>query len=120
MGLLGGAGEGGDAAAREPERAGSGPHAGKAILGDSPAEGHIVFFYRPPETIGRPVARSSVVSEAGTFTVTLPAAGEYAAFLRKAIRGIPGGAEEERIGPVRIRVEGSRIIPPVLPFDPKR
>ena len=116
-GLLGGEGEGGDAKPREPERAGSGPLGGKAILGGSPAEGHIVFFYRPPETIGRPAARSSVVSEAGSFTVILPAPGEYTAFLRKAIPGIPGGAEEERFGPVRLRVEGNRIVPAVLPFD---
>jgi len=116
-GLLGGAGEGGDAEAREPERAGSGPLAGKAILGDSPAEGHIVFFYRPPETIGRPAARSSVVSGSGAFTVSLPGPGDYAAYLRKAIRGIPGGAEEERIGPVPVFVEKGRIGPPTLRFS---
>jgi hypothetical protein len=118
-GLLGGAGAGDDAGAREPERAGSGPLGGNATLGGSPAEGHIVFFYRPPETIGRPVARSSVVSDAGTFMVTLPAAGEYTAYLRKAIRGIPGGAEEERIGPVHVLAEKGRIVPQVLPFDAK-
>jgi hypothetical protein len=118
-GLLGGAADGDASTAREAERDGSVRIEGKAILGDLPAEGHIVFFYRPPETIGRPVARSSVVSESGAFTATLPGPGEYAAFLRKAIRGIPGGAEEERIGPVRVRVEGGCFVPPVLPFDAK-
>ena len=75
-----------------------------------------MFFYRPTETIGRPVARSSVVSESGAFTATLPGPGEYAAFLRKAIRGIPGGAEEERLGPIPLRLEGGRIVPPTLRF----
>jgi len=118
-GLLGGAADGEGPAGSETDRERSAPLAGRAILGESPAEGHIVFFYRPTETIGRPVARSSVVSGSGAFTATLPGPGEYAAFLRKAIRGIPGGAEEERIGPVRVRVEGSRFVPPVLPFDAK-
>ncbi len=118
-GLLGGAadGEGPAGSETDPER--SPPFAGRAVIGESPAEGHIVFFYRPTETIGRPVARSSVVSESGAFTATLPGPGEYAAFLRKAIRGIPGGAEEERLGPVRVRVEGGRFVSPVLPFDGK-
>ena len=118
-GLLGGAGEVDGSDTGDTERGGSGVLEGRAILGGSPAEGYIVFFYRPSETIGRPTARSSVVSVSGTFTVTLPVAGEYAAFLRKAIGGIPGGAEEERIGPVRVRAEGSRFVPPVLPFDTK-
>ena len=119
LGLLGGAvdGEGPVGSETDPER--TSPLAGRAILRESPAEGHIVFFYRPTETIGRPVARSSIVSGSGSFTATLPGGGEYAAFLRKAIRGIPGGAEEERIGPVRVRVEGSRFVPPLLPFDAK-
>jgi hypothetical protein len=115
-GLLGREGVDDDAESREPVRAGSIPLGGKAILGGSPAEGRIVFFYRPPETIGRPVARSSVISEAGTFTVTLPAEGEYTAFLRKAIPGMPGGAEEERTGPVPVFVEKGRIVPPTLRF----
>ncbi|MHB8833617.1 MAG: hypothetical protein ACYC9V_10655, partial [Desulfobacteria bacterium] len=70
---------------------------------------------------GRPVARSSVVSGSGAFQATLPCPGEYAVFLRKAIHGIPGGAEEERLGPVRVRVrvEGGRFVPPVLHFDAK-
>jgi hypothetical protein len=118
-GLLGGAVDGEDPAGPETERDGSARIEGKAILGGSPAEGYIVFFYRPTETIGRPVARSSVVSGSGLFAATGPGPGEYAAFLRKATRGIPGGAEEERIGPVRVRVEGSRFVPPVLPFDAK-
>ena len=116
-GLLGGAGEADGAEARDTEQGGSGPLEGRAILGGSPAEGHIVFFYRPPETIGRPSARSSVVSSSGAFTVTLPGAGEYAAFLRRAIGGIPGGAEEERIGPVPVFVEKGRIVPPTLRFS---
>ena len=117
-GLLGGEGSpGGGARQGEPEM--SVAATGKAILAGASSAGHIVFFYRPPETIGRPVARSSVVTEEGTFTVILPAAGEYTAFLRKAIPGIPGGAEEDRIGPVRVRVDEGRFVPPVLPFDRK-
>jgi parallel beta-helix repeat protein len=118
-GLLGGAVDGVGPAGPETDRERSALLAGRAVLGESPAEGHIVFFYRPAETIGRPVARSSVVSGSGAFTATLPGPGEYVAFLRKSIRGIPGGAEEERIGPVPLRVEGGRIVPPVLPFDAK-
>ena len=115
-GLLGGAAGGDASAARDTERDGSVRVEGTAILGDLPAEGRIVFFYRPAETIGRPLARSSVVSGSGAFTVTLPCPGEYAAFLRKAIRGIPGGAEEERLGPIPLRIEGGRIVPPTLRF----
>ncbi|MHB1038815.1 MAG: NosD domain-containing protein [Desulfobacteria bacterium] len=115
-GLLGGALDGDASTARETERDGSVRTEGKAILGDLPAEGYIVFFYRPTEMIGRPVARSSAVSGSGAFQATLPCPGEYAVFLRKAIHGIPGGAEEERIGPIPLRVEGGRIVPPTLRF----
>jgi parallel beta-helix repeat protein len=118
-GLLGGGVDGEGPAGSETDSWRSASPAGRAILGESPAEGYIVFFYRPTETIGRPVARSSIVSGSGAFTAILPGVGEYAAYLRKAIRGIPGGAEEERIGPVRVRVEGSRFVPPVLHFDGK-
>lgn len=92
------------------------PLQGTATLAGKPARGHIVFFYLPPERIGRPVARSSVVSDLGAFTVPLPGPGEYAAYLRMSIPGLPGGAEEERIGPVTVRVEGGRFTDPVLPF----
>ncbi len=115
-GLLGGAVDGEGPAGPETDRERSALFAGRAILGESPAEGHIVFFYRPTEAIGRPVARSSVVSGSGAFTAILPGPGEYAAFLRKAIRGIPGGAEEERVGPVPLRVEDGRIVPSALRF----
>jgi hypothetical protein len=117
-GLLGGAEEGGgetgEAGLRRETRLEA-----RATLRGRPAEGHIVFFYRPPDTIGRPLARSSVVSGNGAFTATLPGDGEYVAFLRKAVPGVPGGAEEERIGPVPARVRESSLIPPVLPFDAK-
>ncbi|GAB4236647.1 MAG: hypothetical protein OHK0028_13660 [Deltaproteobacteria bacterium] len=116
-GLLGGASGGNGADARGSDRLAGSPLPGSALLGGAPAAGYIVFFYRPEETIGRPAARSSVVSESGTFTAVLPGPGEYAAYLRKAIRGIPGGAEEERIGPVRLRVERGRFVPPVLTFS---
>ena len=118
-GLLGGAPDGEGTVAAETDRERTPLLAGRAVLGESPAEGYIVFFYRPTETIGRPVARSSAVSESGTFTAALPGPGEYAAFLRKAVRGIPGGAEEERFGPVPVLVEKDRFVPPVLLFDAK-
>lgn len=89
---------------------------GVATLSGKAAKGHIVFFYRPPETIGRPVARSSVVSGTGGFSVRLPADGEYAAYLRKAIEGVPGGAEEERVGPVAARLTAGRFFPETLAF----
>lgn len=89
---------------------------GRATLDGKPAPGYLVFFYRPPDMIGRPVARSSPISGSGAFSVSLPGPGEYASYLRKSIPGLPGGAEEERIGPVRVRVEGGRFIPPVLSF----
>ncbi|MEK6778389.1 MAG: NosD domain-containing protein [Candidatus Deferrimicrobiota bacterium] len=89
---------------------------GTASLSGAPARGYLVFFYRPPETIGRPISRSSVVSDRGAFTVSLPGQGEYAAYLRRSIPGVPGGAEEERIGPVPVRVEGGRFLTPVLSF----
>jgi parallel beta-helix repeat protein len=116
LGLLGGVADGERDGGQGTERESPVSLAGRAILGESPAEGYIVFFYRPAETIGRPVARSSAVSGSGAFTATLAGPGEYAAFLRKAIRGIPGGAEEERVGPVPMRVEGDRIVPPTLRF----
>ncbi len=90
---------------------------GTATLGGKPAEGYIVYFYRPPETIGRPAARSSVVSPSGAFDVSLSEPGEYRAYLRKSVPGVPGGAEEERIGPVPVRVDEGRFTPPALPFD---
>jgi parallel beta-helix repeat protein len=89
---------------------------GTANLSGAPARGYLVFFYRPLETIGRPISRSSVVSDRGAFTVSLPGPGEYAAYLRRSIPGVPGGAEEERIGPVPVRVEGGRFLTPVLSF----
>ncbi len=89
---------------------------GTASLSGAPARGYLVFFYRPPETIGRPISRSSVVSDRGTFTVLLQGPGEYAAYLRRSIPGLPGGADEERIGPVTVRVEGGRFLDPVLTF----
>lgn len=115
-GFLGGAEDGDLPAGSETDRERPVSLEGRAILGESSAEGHVLFFYRPTETIGRPVTRSSTVSASGAFTATLPGPGEYAAFLRKAIRGVPGGAEEERIGPVPLRVEGGRIVPSTLRF----
>lgn len=90
---------------------------GTATLGDRPAEGYIVFFYRPPETIGRPAARSSVVSSSGAFGVLLPGPGAYLAYLRKSVPGVPGGADEERLGPLPVRAEGGRFLPADLSFD---
>lgn len=108
---------GGDAS----EAAAEGPAvSGKALLGNGPADGYIVYFYRAPETIGRPVARSSVVSTAGSFDVSLPGPGEYVAFLRRSVPGLPGTAEEERIGPVSVRLEGDRLAPPALSFPAAR
>jgi hypothetical protein len=118
-GFLAGAPEEGSGGPAEPGHAREARVEGAATLGGKPAEGHIVFIYRPPEAIGRPLARSSVVSAGGAFAVTLPGDGEYVAFLRKAIPGVPGGAEEERVGPVPLEVEGGRIAPPVLPFAGK-
>ncbi len=92
------------------------PLPGTAMLGESAAEGHIVYFYRPGETIGRPLARSSVVSGRGSFQVSLPGEGEYAAFLRKAIPGAPAGVDEERFGPVHVAVRAGRLDPATLRF----
>ena len=89
---------------------------GTATLGGKPAEGYIVYFYRPPETIGRPAARSSLVSSSGTFGVSLPGPGEYLAYLRKSIPGVPGGAEEERLGPLPVRAGEGRLLPAALSF----
>ncbi len=103
-----------DAPAPAPEPAIAG---GTALLRGRPAEGYIVYFYRPPETIGRPVGRSSVVSRTGAFGASLAEPGEYLAYLRKSVPGIPAGAEEERIGPVPARLEGRRFLPSPLSFD---
>jgi len=89
---------------------------GRAELGEVPAEGHVAYFYRPPETIGRPLARSSTVESDGRFFVLLPGPGEYLVFLRRAIPGLPAGTEEERIGPVRVRAEEGRLLPPTIRF----
>lgn len=89
---------------------------GTASLNGSAADRHIVYFYRPPETIGRPVARSSVISGEGSFSVSLPEEGAYATFLRKSIPGVPGGVGEERFGPVPVRVQAGRIVPAALRF----
>ncbi len=102
--LPGGPGEGGIAS-------------GSATLGGRPAAGYIVFFYRPPETIGRPAARSSVVSSSGAFGVSLPGPGEYLAYLRKSVPGVPGGADEERLGPVSVRLGEGGAALPALSFD---
>lgn len=118
-GLLAGTAEGGPVAGPDPARDRQAHLAGRATLGDLPAAGQIVFFYLREETVGRPVARSSVVSESGVFTAALPSPGEYAAYLRKAIPGIPGGAEEERTGPVPVRVENGILVPRILSFDGK-
>jgi len=90
---------------------------GTANVGGRPADGYIVFFYRPPETIGRPAARSSVVTSSGAFEVSLPGPGEYLAYLRMSVPGVPGGADEERLGPVAVRVEEGRFVPSALSFD---
>ena len=89
---------------------------GSAVLGGAPAGGHVVYFYRPPETIGRPLARSSTLDGDGRFTVLLPGPGEYLAFLRRVIPGLPAGTEEERVGPVPVRAEGGRLSPSPIPF----
>jgi hypothetical protein len=118
-GFLAGAPEEGSGGPAEPGHAREARVEGAATLGGKPAEGHIVFIYRPPEAIGRPLARSSVVSASGAFTAALPGDGEFVAFLRKAIPGVPGGAEEGRLGPVPFRVVVGRTVPDVLPFEGK-
>ncbi len=100
------------------EAPGPGIVGGTALLGGKPAEGYFVYFYRSPETIGRPVRRSSVVSPAGAFGVSLPEPGVYLAYLRKSVPGAPGEAEEERIGPVSVRFEGGRFLSLPLSFGP--
>jgi parallel beta-helix repeat protein len=112
-GLIGG--EEAAASAAAPEE-GVLPAGGEATLSGRPAAGYIVYFYHPRETVGRPAARSSVVSGTGSFTVALQEPGEYAAFLRKSIAGVPGGVEEERVGPVIVRFGEGRLQPPTLPF----
>jgi len=92
------------------------PVRGTAVLSGKPAAGYLLFFYAPRETIGKPLARSSVVSGSGEFLVSLPDDGEFVAYLRKSIPGLPGGAEEERIGPVPVRVERGRFLEPALTF----
>jgi parallel beta-helix repeat protein len=116
-GFLGGEGEASAGNDGDPGRPQESRLEATAFLRGIAAEGHIVFFYRPPDTVGRPLARSSVVSGAGSFAVTLPGDGEYTAFLRKAIPGVPGGAEEERFGPVRLRVVEGKFSPGTLRFD---
>ena len=101
----------------EEEPSGADPSwAGSAVLGGRPAGGHVVYFYLPPETIGRPLARSSTTGDDGTFSVLLPGPGEYLAFLRRATPGFPAGTEEERIGPVPVRAGQGRILPSPIPF----
>lgn len=90
---------------------------GSAMLAGEAAAGHIVYFYRPAETIGRPVARSTVLSADGRFSVSLPADGEFVAFLRKSIPGVPGGVGEERFGPAPVSAHGGRLVPPSLRFE---
>lgn len=90
---------------------------GTATLAGRPAEGFIVFFYRSPETIGRPEARSSVVTASGAFAVALPGPGDYLAYLRKSVPGVPGGADEERMGPVPVRLEEDGFASPSLSFE---
>ncbi|MBF8259064.1 MAG: hypothetical protein HW377_1438 [Actinobacteria bacterium] len=92
---------------------------GTATLSGEAAGGYIVFFYSPPETIGRPLARSSVVSRSGRFSVHLPGDGEYIAYIRRAVEGVPGGAAEERLGPVSVRLAGGRFLPGTLAFGPQ-
>jgi parallel beta-helix repeat protein len=89
---------------------------GTATIGGKPAEGYVVFFYRPPETIGRPLARSSTGGRDGSFTVSLPGPGTYMAYLRKAIPGLPAGTEEERAGPVSARAGNGKLLPSPLHF----
>ncbi len=115
-GWVGGAGAPAVAPSAEAGPAEEGRASGTATVGGRPAEGYIVFFYRPPETIGRPAARSGVISASGAFDVSLPVPGEYLAFLRKSVPGVPGGAEEERLGPLPVRAEGGRFLPAALSF----
>jgi hypothetical protein len=89
---------------------------GTATIGGKPAEGYVVYFYRPPETIGRPLARSSPGGRDGSFTVSLPGPGKYIAYLRKAIPGLPAGTEEERAGPISARAGSGKLFPSPLPF----
>jgi hypothetical protein len=101
-----------------PEPAGAqGPLDGSAALAGEPAGGCIVYFYRPDETVGRPLARSTVVSGRGAFSVTLPGDGDYAAFLRRSSTGVPAGVGEERFGPVRVSVREGRLDPALLRFE---
>ncbi len=88
-----------------------------ALLDGKPAEGYLVYFYLPPDTIGRPAARSSPTSRSGSFRVSLPEEGEYVGYLRKAVPGLPAGAEEERIGPLPVRARGGKLHPSPLSFD---
>ena len=87
-----------------------------AILEGAPAEGYVVYFYRPPDTIGRPVARSSPAARSGSFRVSLPGEGEYVGYLRKSVPGLPAGAEEERIGPLPVRATRGKLDPSPLFF----
>ncbi len=91
------------------------PVEGSATMDGRPASGYIAFFYPPGEPIGRPVARSSASTEGGGFTVLLPRPGDYDVYLRRSESGLPGGAQEERIGPVRVHVTEGRL-PLILRF----
>jgi hypothetical protein len=109
---------GGDAPESEGRAAGDDrTPVGRATLGSAPAAGHIVYFYRPGEAVGRPIARSSVLTSSGEFSVALPADGEYAAYLRRSHSGLPAGVDEERFGPVAVRRESGRLVPALLRFE---
>lgn len=99
------------------EAAAGKPLEGSAALAGEPAGGCIVYFYRPDETVGRPLARSTIVSGQGAFSVTLPGDGDYAAFLRRSVNGVPAGVGEERFGPVRVTVREGRLDPARLRFE---
>jgi len=76
---------------------------GFAALGGRPAGGHVVHFYRAPETVGRPAGRSGLAAADGGFEACLPGPGDYLAFLRRADPARPGEIEEGRFGPVAVR-----------------
>lgn len=105
----------GDEERRAPPGAG-GTLEGTATVDGRPAEGYVVHFYKSPETVGRPAARSSPISASGRFRVTLAEPGEYLGFLRRALPGTHGTAEEERIGPLPLGLEAGSLRPPVLEF----
>jgi parallel beta-helix repeat protein len=112
-GLIGGAANGVESADDSKEKALD----GSATIAGVPAGGYIVYFYRPGETIGRPLARSTVLSAEGGFSVSLSPDAEYVAFLRKAIPGVPGGVGEERFGPAPVSTRTGRLEPRTLRFE---